>query len=279
LKRRVTFPSHRCGETYFKDLETSVVSLTRKGDIADDEMPGRRLLCVLRRLGATVALSIVAGTVSCVAGVGGASATDERSDFPASADRLAFSIPSQSLETALMAYARTTGVEVFVDHALVAGRQSGTVQGVYSLETALRRLLEGTGLDIRQAATHAYTLVAVPEPPPDRVPGWSADQAQSRFFTALQAALRQSLCAQPEVAPGLYRKALAVWIDSTGRVTEARLLSDTADTLRSPRLVDGIKGVAIGQPPPSGLEQPVTIIILPRPPATTGDCGSPTADH
>jgi hypothetical protein len=43
-----------------------------------------------------------------------------------------------------MAYAKATGVEVFVDHALVVGRRSGVVQGIYSFEDALQQMLTGT---------------------------------------------------------------------------------------------------------------------------------------
>jgi hypothetical protein len=74
------------------------------------------------------------------------------------------------------------------------------------------------------------------------------------------------------VAPGAYRLALAVWIDASGRIVDGRLLSKNLDPLSSPRILDQIKNVVVGQPPPAGLEQPVTVIILPRPPNQTGDC-------
>jgi hypothetical protein len=180
-----------------------------------------------------------------------------------------------------MAYAKATGVEVFVDHALVVGRRSGLVRGVYSFEAALQQMLTGTGLDICRAAPRAYTLVAMPlrEPPSDRAPAWSADRTRSPFFTALQASVKQTLCAQPEIVPGQYRAALVIWTDPVGRVVEARLLGASVDVQAARRLLDGIKGVSVGQPPPAGLEQPVTFVILPRRPDQTGDCAPQKANR
>jgi hypothetical protein len=193
-----------------------------------------------------------------------------------------FDIPAQSLEDALIAYAGVTGVEVFIDHALAAGQRSSSVRGVYNVEDALRRMLATTGLEFRGAAERAYTLVEAPlqEPPAGGMPNWPADR--KRFFTALQLAIRQTLCAQPETLPGQYRAAVAVWVDPTGHVEKARLLSengrggqDQSVNDEAPRrLVEDIQHLFIGQPPPSDLEQPVTFVILPRSSDRTGDCRS-----
>lgn len=192
-----------------------------------------------------------------------------------------FNIPAQPLEDALMAYAAATGVEVFVDHALTVGQRSAPVLGTYSPEAGLQGLLAGTGLELRHAADHAYTLVAAPvqEPPSGRMPGWSADQEQSRFFAALQAAVKQTLCMRPGTVPGQYRAAFAIWIDSVGRVSDVRVLSLNGAEQTARGLLDGIQGMSVGQPPPQGLEQPVTFVILPRPPDQTGDCWPQKSAH
>jgi hypothetical protein len=226
-------------------------------------------------------LFVIGGVFFCVAEVRGESAPIEALDAESAANQLSFTIPAQPLEDALIAYAKATGVEVFVDHALVVGRRSGPIQGVYSFEAALQQMLTGTSLDIRRAAPRAYTLVAMSlhEPPPDRAPSWSADRTRSPFFTALQASVKQTLCAQPEIVPGQYRAALAIWTDPVGRVVEARLLGASVDVQAARRLLDGIKGVSVGQPPPAGLEQPVTFVILPRRPDQTGDCAPQKANR
>lgn len=195
-------------------------------------------------------------------------------------DRLSFAIPAQALEYALMAYAKATGVEVFVDHALVAGRRSAPLEGFYGFEAALQEMLKGSGLDFLRAAPRAFTLVATspPQPPPDWAPAWSKDRTRAGFFAALQGAIRQTLCAQATLAPGEYRAALAVWTSSTGRVIEARLLGAGTDGPAG-RLVDSLRGVSVGQPTPAGLEQPVTFVILPRSPDHTGDCASQKSER
>jgi hypothetical protein len=224
---------------------------------------------------------LVAGWVFFVADVLAASAQSQAPDGGGSADRLAFAIPAQPLEDALFAYAKATGVEVFVDHALIAGWKSEPVEGLYDFEAALRRMLQGTGLEIQRAAPHAYTLVAIVprEPPVDRAPGWLADRTRSRFFAAVQTAVKQILCPQPDIAPGQYRAALAIWTDPTGRVVEARLLGATIEAQNARRLLDTMKGISVGQPPPPGLEQPITFVILPRQPDQTGDCAGQKADR
>jgi hypothetical protein len=130
-------------------------------------------------------LLFVGSLISGVAGLRTAAASE--SDIAPAADDLSFAIPAQSLESALMLYAKATGVEVFVDHALIVGRRSAAVQGVHGFDAALRLMLIGTGVNALRAAPRAYTLVAVAhEPPLDRVPAWSGDITQSRFFAAHQ---------------------------------------------------------------------------------------------
>ena len=220
-------------------------------------------------------LLFVGSLISGVAGLRTAAAANETDVAPA-ADDLFFAIPAQSLESALMLYAKATGVEVFVDHALIVGRRSAAVQGVYGFEAALLLMLTGTGMSIVRAAPRAYTLVAasLQEPPLDRVPTWSVDITQSRFFAALQAAVKQALCAEPEIVPGPYRAALAIRTNAIGQVVEARLLGSGIDGEAGRRLVDSIKSVSAGRPPPAGLEQPITFVILPRQTDQTGDCAS-----
>jgi hypothetical protein len=239
------------------------------------------LYFLITRFGFRLAAVLLTVYSALFSGSGVRAAPDERLGRLGSADQLSFTIPAQPLEDALLAYAKVTGVEVFVDHALAAGQRSKPIEGVYHLEAALLLMLEGTGLELRQVAPRAYTLVAISsrEPSPDRAPGWLADRTRSRFFTAVQTTVKQILCTQPEIAPGQYRAALAIWTDSIGRVVEARLLGATADTPSVRRLLDSMKGASVGQPPPAGLEQPVTFVILPRRPDQTGDCASPKADH
>lgn len=192
------------------------------------------------------------------------------------AGKIAFNIPPQPLGSALFAYTQATGADVFVDDALVVGRRSATVQGAYDRPAALRKLLAGNGLEIRRAAGNAFTVVAasVPEPPPDRQPGWSSDLRRVRFYAALQTTMRHVLCTQPDARPGLYRAALAIWLDPAGTVARVRLLSPNVGDEIGQALLAGMRGISVGQPPPAGLVQPVTFVILPRTPDFSGDCAA-----
>lgn len=57
-----------------------------------------------------------------------------------------FDISAQSLGESLRQVAKQAGLELLVEARLVRGRTAGPVNGSYSVEEALRRLLEGTGL-------------------------------------------------------------------------------------------------------------------------------------
>jgi hypothetical protein len=188
--------------------------------------------------------------------------------------KITFDIPSQPLATALFAYSQQSGAEVFVDHALVASRWSTVLRGAYDIEAALRALLLGSGLVPRRAAPNGFTLVSIAtaEPPPDRTPGWSSDRAQVRFYAALQAAVRRTLCARAHTQPGPYRAALAVWIGSSGHIDRVHLLGSNVDGEIGRILLNKIHDISLSEPPPPGFVQPVVLVVLPRTPDITGDC-------
>lgn len=62
---------------------------------------------------------------------------------------IAFDIPAQSLNSAVLAFADRSGVQVFYDVQRVSGLRSSPVRGTYSREQALARLLAGTGVTYR----------------------------------------------------------------------------------------------------------------------------------
>jgi hypothetical protein len=220
------------------------------------------------------ALLAICGALACITQVSAESAQSGPINGSPTVDHFTFAISAQSLEDALMVYAKETGVEVFVDHTLVVGRRSGPVQGRYGSEEALKRLIAGTGLEIRRAAPQAYTLVAttIREPPSTATPDWAVDRARSQFFAAVQLAIKRILCEQPQTMPGSYRAALTIRTDPAGRVVDAHLLDSSTDVEAGRQLLDRIQGAQIGQAPPADLEQPVTFVILPRRPDQTGDC-------
>jgi hypothetical protein len=178
-----------------------------------------------------------------------------------------FDIPSQPLEDALYAFDAATGIEVFVDGSSVAGRQSAAIKGVFRPMPALRAMLAGTGLEARSIGPNAITLsLGKPE---DSVDG-STYQKYSAF---VQTAIVRALCGEPNIRPGDYRIATRLWLAPSGVIAAADLLSSTGDPMRDRRLQQTLVGIAIGRAPPPMLPQPVIVVILPRSPRESGDCG------
>lgn len=72
----------------------------------------------------------------------------------------AFSIPSQSVASALVRYSAVTGANVVYDGALPAEARSRAIQGQLSDRQALQQLLSGTGLSYRFGANDTVTISA-----------------------------------------------------------------------------------------------------------------------
>ncbi len=71
---------------------------------------------------------------------------------------VAFSIPAQDLNSAILTFADTAGIQVFYDAALVGGLRSTAVNGTLTPEQALRQLLGGTGIAFSFTGPNAVAL-------------------------------------------------------------------------------------------------------------------------
>ncbi len=69
-----------------------------------------------------------------------------------------FNIPAQPLSSALQTYSAVSGNQVICDSRLARGRRSSVVVGLFTAETALRMLLDGTELTIRYTGPRDITL-------------------------------------------------------------------------------------------------------------------------
>ncbi len=76
----------------------------------------------------------------------------------AAAPTFAFNISNGSLGAALESYARTTGRQLLYRSRLVDGLRAPTLVGTLDADAALRRLLEGSGLTIRQISANAFVV-------------------------------------------------------------------------------------------------------------------------
>lgn len=97
----------------------------------------------LRPLGRlALAGSLVLGSCVLPMGIGQTHAADSPST--ASRNQVRFDIPAQSLDSAVLAYAEQSGVQVFFDSRKLAGLRSEGLHGSYPAEEGLRQLLRGT---------------------------------------------------------------------------------------------------------------------------------------
>jgi hypothetical protein len=92
------------------------------------------------------------------------------------------------------------------------------------------------------------------------------------YSAALQSAVQASLCRRGETRPGTYRTLIRLWIGASGSVARAVLLTSTGDERRDEMLSTTLQELTIGEPPPPGLPQPVTLLLAPGTASHKGDC-------
>jgi hypothetical protein len=72
---------------------------------------------------------------------------------------ISFSIPAQSLSSAIREFIATTGWQISYSSEAVAGKRSSGVSGNMAPEAALRRLISGTGLQLRKRSSTSVALL------------------------------------------------------------------------------------------------------------------------
>jgi hypothetical protein len=193
-------------------------------------------------------------------------------------DWAAFDIPAQPLADALNAYGAAAHTQLFVDAELTAGRRSTAIRGRFTLEAALQSLLVGTDLVARPIGDKGFTLVrsslpdAAGEARSTRSPVSPSVLRFIGYSAAVQSAVQASLCRREETRPGTYRTLIRLWIGASGAVARVALLTSTGDERRDAVLSTALQDLTIGEPPPPGLPQPVTLLLAPGIASLGGDC-------
>ncbi|MEI2417874.1 secretin and TonB N-terminal domain-containing protein [Orrella sp. JC864] len=182
---------------------------------------------------------------------------------------LTFDIPAQPLAAALHRYAEISGRPALFRSELVEGRHSAAVRGRYTRRQALRALLEGTGLTAHAAPGMAAGVFVLAQA---QARGPSPAHGTQQYGALVQARVWAALCADARTAPGAYRSLFRFWVDDSGRVARARLLTSTGAADRDAALLGVLNDVRIERSPPPGLEQPLTLIVLPRGQGDAPDC-------
>ncbi len=200
----------------------------------------------------------------------------EAQDIGAASVLIHFDLAAQPLADAIDAYGRATGLSVFVKSELLDGRAGAPLHGDFTAADALRRLLEGTGLQMAASADGiaiipADALSAAPRPEPatsaipaSEIAGAQIDGEDYRWYAAdLQMQLTRALCEDPRTYPGTYRLLIQLTIGSSGEVVSSRLLGSTGSVERDAAIVRAARSITLDAAPPATLPQPVTILLHP----------------
>lgn len=180
-----------------------------------------------------------------------------------------FDIPSLPLSLALTRYGEASGFAVLADSALTANQRSAAVQGYFSPQTALQRLLRGTGLSVRYSGASAFTVVAPPSEASRRTGSDGGGDISTqglgghRFAAVVQQGVLRALCNTSQARPGEYRAVLQLWLSAQGSVERVRLINSTGLLQRDNAILKQIQGLRLAGGTSMRLPQPLTVLILP----------------
>lgn len=162
-----------------------------------------------------------------------------------------FDIPAQPLAEALTRYAAIADRPALFASDMTVGRESAPVRRRYAAETALRLLLDGTGLAAEALDSElgrTFLLKPVPVPPAAPRAGLADLLGAGDYAGLAQACIVQALCADARTRPGRYSAVLRFRADAAGRPGCAaarfhrRCRADAAAAARADRVAaaDGV---------------------------------------
>lgn len=196
---------------------------------------------------------------------------------------ITFSIPSEPLAMAIQAFSQTSGVEVFYESSITAGRRSASVEGRYSAQAALAQLLGGAGFSVRFTRANAVVL-SVPSAKDDLPASRAAahfdlsldpirvtaaterpDDARLREFSeAVQGEVEAMLRKDTKIRSGNYRIRVKLWIDPSRTVRRAELAQSTGDQTRDSAIETSLQGFVLSRVPPPNTPQPMRVVVSVR---------------
>lgn len=103
---------------------------------------------------------------------------------------LDFDLPTQSLSASLRDYGRTTGFTVAVDSGLVSGKIAPAVRGRMEPESAMHRLLDGSGLS---ANIHGTTIIINLSPSGTYIPNLKPGRADNSNLPNMEINLKETV--------------------------------------------------------------------------------------
>lgn len=194
----------------------------------------------------------------------------EASEYGESKRKYSFSLSAQPLDSALVVFGDITGIQVLYETSLTSGLQSSAVEGLFTPMRALGLLLQGTGLEPRITVEDGFTLAPVDPSRQASHPSWDTGQALGLpadwmrfvpFFGGAQADILAILCRTTATSPGKSSLTLRLWIDSLGSVTGVDVIHPSGERSRDRAIVELLRRLRLGEPPPPDMPQPVTLSI------------------
>ncbi|WP_281718022.1 TonB family protein [Pandoraea apista] len=179
--------------------------------------------------------------------------------------RIDFDIPALALTDALQRYGATARQPALYRSEILAGQISTAVQGRYSPEAALHKLLEGTGLTAEKfnmGQSSAFILKSASDSA--AVPSPNGLGNLTGYPGFVQARVWQALCGNPLTVPGRYRAVLRFELDASGHIQHPRLIGSTGDRRRDIAVLETLRDLHMDAAPPKDIAQPVTMLLLPR---------------
>jgi hypothetical protein len=255
--------------------ERAVQMLTQERQFSTHEAA---ILAVARGTNAKRAMAVVVALIAALICVAKASEPEPTSTI----QPIDFEIPSQPLVNALHAYGRRMGIQVLYESYSAIGRQSEAVQGKFTPDEALKRLLAGTDLEVRHAGADAITLVAPigrDLPPTNplatadlsigelRVRGSARPNDLARFqdySESIRAEIQRALHKNAKTGSGNYRAVLDLWIDPSRIIQKTALLQSTGESTRDAAIISTLQGLTIDRPTPVDAPQPIRAVVVVR---------------
>jgi hypothetical protein len=182
-----------------------------------------------------------------------------------------FDIPSQPLANALATFGASTGFEVIVDGRRAHDLVSSRVVGELEPGEALRMLLVGTGLTVRDYGPGNVRLMAVPA----AIVGGEFSPATSphaSYFAALQEMILQTICRIDAGALDTRQRAMMLWLAPSGAITRVKLLDTLEENGHDAALGAALERDNVGAPTPADLKQPITLVVRSRPAQGNRNC-------
>ncbi len=196
---------------------------------------------------------------------------------------LAFNIPSQSLASAIQAFSQASGIEVFYESSIAAGRTSSGIEGRYLPDAALQTLLGDAGFTVRFTRPNAVVLSdpsAQQDLPPTRAlanfdlsldtirvtaaPERAGDAQLREFGDMVQSEVETVLRKNTKIRSGNYRIRVKLWIDPSRTIRHAELAQSTGDQDRDAAITGVLQGLVVSRVPPPNTPQPIRVIVAVR---------------